>query len=296
MFSHPPFWRLWSGRWRALPDLVIIGAQAGGTTSLYSYLGQHPLIFRAKRREVHYFDFRDDLPLDWYRAFFPLDLSMKLCRVVRSNQAITMESSPTYLVLPAALRRLALTLPQVRLIVLLRDPVHRTYSQYQKSVRRKVESRSFEEAVEFDRRRADEVWARRRHDGQADPDLMPTSYVSISRYDEQMGVMLEMFDPDQVLVVQSEAMFADPQAVVDHVLGFLEMPAFKLADARPFNVGGYDSRISRFVREELRAYFKPKMEHLYELLGVRFDWDDPPRECSIVQSHLPGKPRVIYRR
>ena len=47
--------RVATARFRMLPTFVVIGSQRGGTTSLYEYLIQHPLIMPAQRKEVHYF-------------------------------------------------------------------------------------------------------------------------------------------------------------------------------------------------------------------------------------------------
>src|SRR5262249_50395913 len=56
----------------ALPDFIIVGAQRAGTTSLYSYLVQHPQILYASEKEVHYFDINYERGMDWYRNHFPI--------------------------------------------------------------------------------------------------------------------------------------------------------------------------------------------------------------------------------
>ena len=56
---------------RQPPDFIIIGAQKGGTTSLYRYLTEHPDVGGATKKEVHYFDRNFDKGLGWYLAHFP---------------------------------------------------------------------------------------------------------------------------------------------------------------------------------------------------------------------------------
>jgi hypothetical protein len=56
---------------RLMPDFIIIGAMRGGTTSLYSYLTEHPNIGPAYMKEVHFFDVYFSKGLHWYRAQFP---------------------------------------------------------------------------------------------------------------------------------------------------------------------------------------------------------------------------------
>src|SRR5262245_31104430 len=71
---HGPLglWRRWrASRQRALPAFLIIGTQKGGTTSLYRWLGQHPQVMEATRKEVHYFDINYSKGEGWYRDHFP---------------------------------------------------------------------------------------------------------------------------------------------------------------------------------------------------------------------------------
>src|SRR5262245_19881829 len=63
--------RLISGASRMLPELVILGAQKAGTTSLFNYLSQHPRVRPPIKKEVHYFDLNYAKGLEWYQAHFP---------------------------------------------------------------------------------------------------------------------------------------------------------------------------------------------------------------------------------
>src|SRR5688572_4751100 len=104
-----------------LPSFLIIGVQRGGTTSLYDYLVQHPRIAPAKRKEVHYFDIRYPNGPAWYRKQFSWWLN------VRRN-VMTGEASPYYIFHPAVPDRVRETVPDAKLIVLLREPVARALS------------------------------------------------------------------------------------------------------------------------------------------------------------------------
>ena len=127
----------------ALPDFVIIGAQRSGTGRLYGLLTRHPDVERASVKEVHYFDRPDNFRrgIEWYRRRFP-------ARRRGSQRHITGEATPSYLVDPPVPERIAEAVPEVRLIVLLRDPVARAYSHFHMAYRKGNETRSFEEAVE----------------------------------------------------------------------------------------------------------------------------------------------------
>ena len=122
------FWWLFhriTAPFRALPDFLIVGAQKGGTSSLYAYLAQHPSVLPSFRKEVKFFDCNYFCGHTWYRAHFPLRYKLS-----RGNR-ITGEGTPNYLFHPTALQRLALTLIDVKIIILLRNPADRAYSHYQ---------------------------------------------------------------------------------------------------------------------------------------------------------------------
>ena len=55
---------------RALPSFMIVGAQKGGTSSLFSHMVQHPRIFEPFTKEIHYFDLQFERGERWYRSHF----------------------------------------------------------------------------------------------------------------------------------------------------------------------------------------------------------------------------------
>jgi len=106
----------------ALPDFVVIGGKKCGTIFLYHLLTQHPLVERAAGKEVHFFNRSFDEGIEWYRRCFPTP------RWKDGRRSITGEATPEYLHHPLAPERMAKVIPQARLIVLLRNPVDRAYS------------------------------------------------------------------------------------------------------------------------------------------------------------------------
>src|SRR5437868_6286833 len=112
---------------RLVPDFIIIGAQKGGTTSLYNYLITHPGIAPIYVKEPHFFDTSFSKGLVWYRSHFPTRLEKYYAQHFHKLDFITGEASPYYLFHPLAPERVAKTLPHVKLILVLRNPVDRAY-------------------------------------------------------------------------------------------------------------------------------------------------------------------------
>src|SRR4051812_3844485 len=126
---------------RMTPAFLICGGQRCGTTSLYRALAEHPLVLKAVlHKGVHYFDTSYDRGMAWYKAHFPLQRSADKVSERYGVPAQTFESSPYYMYHPQAAARIAQDLPQARLLVLVRDPVERAYSQHHHEVARSFET------------------------------------------------------------------------------------------------------------------------------------------------------------
>ena len=135
-----------------LPDFIIGGAIKGGTTSFNYYLKQHPQVFMSGFKEPRYFAYEPDNPdhVEGRGLRFPiktLEAYAALFEAAGDNQ-IAGETSPHYLRSPAAPQRIKETIPDVKLIFSLRDPVKRAYSSYWHRVRLGLEDRPVEEVLQ----------------------------------------------------------------------------------------------------------------------------------------------------
>ncbi len=247
---------------RPLPDFLVIGAQKAGTTSLFSYLTTHPHISRPLKKEIHYFDTRWHRHENWYRSHFP----------ATGDGMLTGEASPCYLFYPMAPARVAKLLPDVRLIVLLRDPVARAYSHYQQSRNKGFETCSFEEAVaaEPQRLREDEPLLNG-HPDAGTVAFKKNAYLTRGHYAEQLARWFEEFQREQFHIIKSEAFFADPQQTCSDVFSFLGLPDHAVPSLKVHNPGAYDSKLGN-GDAALRKYFAPHNRALAELLGEDMAW------------------------
>jgi hypothetical protein len=249
---------------RVLPDFVIIGGQRCGTTSLYDSLAEHRIMDASHNKEVHFFDLSFDRGVDWYRAHFPLASKMP--------GRISFEATPNYLASADTPKLMQSVMPDVRLIALLRNPVERTHSSWKLRTYEGSESRSFEEAVEAELAGATMMY----DDVDADGMLllersMHWAYVEKSRYAEHFTRWFESFDRDQILILDSEALFANPAeglARIETFLGVEHDPAIVL----PRTNSTAPSSIEPAFRTYLREYFAPYNDRLEQMTGITFDW------------------------
>ncbi len=261
---------------RILPDFVIIGCQRGGTSSLYTYLGQHPDIAPSLRKETEYLTVRYQLGEDWYRAHFPHRLRRWIMAKL-GRRLLTFEATPDYLLDPRAAARCAEILPDARIVVLLREPGERAFSQYHHNLRLGLESETFETAIELETIRLEE-----------DLDLLAAgtsspikefrnhSYLRRGEYAEQLERWFDVYPREQILVLESERFFAQPADVLEQILEFVGAKHWLPQEFRNYSYLKSDSSGQKRLPEELRAKFDQRFAEpnraLRALLDEEIEW------------------------
>jgi hypothetical protein len=268
-------WQRLTASWRILPDFIIIGANRSGTTSLYQYLIENPQVRWAYKKEVSFFSHGPHFKRGprWYRQFFPSESFIAAERRKGRNMVVG-EGTPYYMFHPLTPGRIATLLPAARLIVVLRNPIDRAFSQYQQSLQAGHETLSFEEALdrEEERLRGTEEWLMA-NEYQNNPAHKYYSYQARGRYAEQLQRWFKHIPRERFLIIKSESLYDRTEQTVGEVLAFLALtpaPAGK-AYSR-FHAGRYEGMLPE-TRRRLREYFVPHNQRLYELLGQNYGWE-----------------------
>lgn len=226
------------GQTRMPVDFIVIGAMRAGTTTLHDTLSRHPDISMARDKETDFFIAEKNLPRgwDWYRGQFD------------PQRPIWGEASPNYSKardfagVPA---RVAQHAPAARLIYVVRDPVARAVSQFQHS------------------------W----HMGllRDKPEDLPGSHeyhslIDISSYARQLDLWHAHFPPEQILIVDFDALLNNPQDQTNRILGHIgarPMPLDALANQ---NSG---QQLSRVPLPLLKLAQGPMRPMLTAIIGPR---------------------------
>lgn len=277
--SRPAFRRfgLATASTRPLPDFLIIGTKRGGTTSLFKYLNRHPNVLPMwpgveNAKKTFYFDDNWDRGERWYRSHFATRGQRDSVLQATGAPAVTGEAAPYYMFHPLVLDRVQQTIPNVRCIVLLRNPVDRIWSHFHERSQH-TETLSFAEALAAeDARLAGEAERIRSQPGYRSDRHDYCSYKARGRYLEHLEPWLNAFGPDQLLVVRSEDMYRDPQATVVNVQRFLGVPVQPPETPHRFNYVPART-MDEDLRAELADYYAPHVSALEERLGRRFNWD-----------------------
>jgi hypothetical protein len=266
---------------RVLPSFLICGGQRCGTTSLYRALSAHPAILKAVlHKGVHFFDVDYARGLSWYRAHFPVRRRVEHIERVHGVAAHTFESSPYYMYHPHAVARIAADLPGVKVVVLVRDPVERAYSQHAHEVARGFEpERDFATALALEAERLRGAHDRLRADPYAyDFAHQHHAYTARGEYIEYLEPMASLLGRGRIHVMDSAEFFTAPRAAYDGVLRFLGLPkptalgaaypVFEQHNARP------RSRLAPDLGAALATHYAPYDARLASWLGAAPSWMD----------------------
>ncbi|CAM3364298.1 sulfotransferase [Nocardioides dubius] len=264
-------WGRATARWRQLPEIVVIGAQRSGTTTLFRMLEEHPELIRPTlSKGTGYFDDSYRHGRRWYAAHFPLRLSARL--LGRGAAVRTFECSGYYLFHPLAAERVAADLPGVQVVVMLRDPVARAYSAHRHERARGFEDLDFAEALAAEDRRLGGEAERLARDPQAVSYAhRHHAYAGRSAYQPQLERWVKALGEDRVHVVEAERLFADPVGEFDALQRRLGLRRHRTSILEAWNArpgAGLDPELEA----RLRRRFAPDDVYVAALIGHEPAW------------------------
>jgi hypothetical protein len=200
-----------------LPNLLILGAAKSGTSSLYTYLDQHPDIFMSGFKEPHFFI--------WEGREYDIQgpgverVGKSVVRDVNSylklfsgakHERVRGEASTGYLHTPGAAERIHAYVPEAKLIAILRSPIDRAYSAFLHAQLKGLEPLAdFEQALREEPKRVADRW------------IGLTLYATVGMYAEQLERYLAVFPCEQVRVYLFDDLVRDPVGVAQDVFRYL---------------------------------------------------------------------------
>ena len=199
-----------------MPNFIVLGAGKAGTQSVYNYLLEHPEIYMSPTKETNFFALNGQPPnfqgppdpinqysianIDAYRALFDC---------VADEKAIG-EISPLYLYSAEAAANIKQTLPEAKLIVILRNPIDRAFSTYLFLRARLTETiTDFSDALNREDSRIEQNWP------------WPWHYKKLGFYHRQLQRYYNLFDSKQIKVYLYDDFRADNIAIMQDMYRFL---------------------------------------------------------------------------
>jgi len=213
------------------PDFLIVGAAKGGTTSLYYYLKQHPQIFFTAVKEPCFFCFSENKPpyIVANDVVFNFKDYQDLFKQKRKEQLVKGEATAMYLYMYedviANIKKYIPNYAELRIVMILRNPADRAFSQYMMNVRDLVEPLTFEQAIEMEGERKQQHW---------NTDFF---YLDRGLYYKQVKAYLEAFK--EVKIYFFEDLLKDSPGLMRDLCTFLKIdPSFEFSLEDRFNISG----------------------------------------------------------
>jgi hypothetical protein len=233
-----------------MPNFLIIGAAKSGTTALYAYLKQHPEIYMSPVKEPRFFAFEGE-PQNYNgpknegerfnrETIFDLTTYLSLFENAKDEKAIG-EASPAYLSRSEkASKRIRHYIPDVKLIVILRQPAERAYSAFLHTVRQGTETNlNFETALALENKRIKHNWESIWH------------HKSLGFYYRQLAPYYEKFDKQQIKIYLFDDLEKNASALVKDIFTFLEV----------------DNSFNPDISERINASGIPRSRWVYDFFG-----------------------------
>ena len=292
-FTWDRFSRKITSSFRMLPSFLILGGSRSGNTSLFAYLTEHPNIMPGSLKAFYFFQYFTNNKTSFYRSQFP----------IKRKNLITCDSTSSYFVHPLIPARVHKLLPSAKLIVILRNPVERAYSEFHYTVALGLElTENFEDVIKSELKRI-EI-------GNKKPELKiettnynhsAFSHLRDGLYVQHLERWLKFFPNEQLLVLHTKDLSTNFDNTLAKTFEFLNLPKYqienrieknKIDKIRPlsghvrniyknidsktrtlFNVQNYPE-IKSETRKFLQDFFRPHNEKLFKMIGKRFDWND----------------------
>lgn len=236
-------------------DFIVCGVQKGGTSAMDAYLRAHPEVCMADQKEVHFFDNEDyfkDRPPDYskYHHYFSPSTKHKVIG----------ETTPIYMYWRDAVPRIWQYNPELKLVVVLRNPVERAYSHWNMERLRGGEHLSFMAALKKEQDRCREALPYQHR---------IYSYVDRGFYLEQLRRIWSFFPRDNTLVLKNEDLRTNALETLNRVFAFLGVSPVDDVAERMVHTNAYEAPISAAEKKYLRSVYEFEIRGLERLLG----WD-----------------------
>ena len=231
------------------------------------YLNQHPNIAGALYDELGYFDDNYHLGVNWYKSLFPTIFTKK--RIQKEHgKFLSFDDTPFYIYNPQVARRIHENFPNAKMILLLRNPIDRAYSNYNLTNFAKL---TFDE---FIKNEIDEI-NNINLDSKDESYLVNDFYEKIlprGFYAKQLEAWYQIFPKEKILIKSSEDFANNTDEVLNQIFNFLEIKQVKIKDTKKHNVRKFPP-MEQKTRDHLIEFFKPYNESLYKLINKKFDWN-----------------------
>lgn len=246
-----------------LPEFLIIGVAKGGTSSLEKTLQKHPEIYMPGF-EINYFELQYKNGLDWYKSHFP------------HKNKINGEKSSAYSYFMDNHQKMSNTLPDAKLILILRNPIDRAYSNWNMRKNNGFLSRHIKEFNQKYKKNGIFI-PNEKFETLIDIYLncffkepicfdFPLDIIHRGYYMDQIDSILDFYHEKQLYITTLDQLHKNPTKVYNEIFNFIGLKNINNIPESKTNIGTYKESISLYAHNELLKLYKEDLEDLYTYL------------------------------
>ncbi len=240
-------------------NFVVAGMQKGGTQALNHFLSQHPEIGIVSPPKIapHFFDIDD-----FFKSGCPNYQTYHDWFTDESLSKVTGDITPIYTYWRPCIERIKVYNPDMKVVVLLRNPVDRAYSHWNMEYNRGNENRQFFLAMLSEPLRRGFF------------DQHPVySYIHRGFYSRQIENLFKYFSKDQCLFIRNEDLKKDHEETLKRVFTFLGVDSTYIPERLAIHQGQYDHPMNSVIARLLRGVFRKDLKKVQALTGINVgDW------------------------
>jgi len=234
-------------------NFLVVGVQKAATTSLDQYLRLNPNVAMPRgKKELHYFDKFENYSkgAGFYQSYFDHV----------SEELVWGECTPIYCYWHGVLEKIYHYNPDIKLIMLLRNPIERAFSHWNMEYKHGRESLDFYDALINEGVRLANM-PNKQH--------RVFSYIDRCRYSTQIKKIWDVFGKDKLLIMKMDDLIEYPKMVMDLVWDFLEVEKIEIKSNFCSYAGDYQKKMTNDEKAFLLKNLKSEILKLEDLL----DWD-----------------------
>lgn len=241
------------------PDYLIIGSMKSGTTILNEFICKHPRVVKAVKKEIHYYTLHPDKGKDWYLSHFP-----------SNSDLLVGEASPTYFDIAYTQtipRLIHADNPNVKLILMIRNPVERAVSHYYhfRNIN-KIQSVIDTGVNDFFDRPYEEMLKQTTGLG-----FYVHQVINFSFYYKKFMTYKAIFPDNQILVLRNCELRDKPYETMNKVYDFLELEMFSCEDF--LKVKYSSGKTSNDLSDSVKAHLDNLFHNDFKSMCVANNWN-----------------------
>lgn len=271
-----------------LPNFLIIGSQKAGTVALLRYLCQHPQII-GRDKEIRFFSTKNyNKGINWYKKQLPIRLK---------KDTLVFEKTPEYFFDPKTPERIYRFNKNIKMILLVRDPVKRAYSSWNhyrkyyysergfkkerliKIIKNEYDICEMKDMLEFLNKT---TYPSFKQSIEEEIELInkkifryAPSFVRQGIYYEPLKRYLKYFEKSQLLVLESKELKSEKKETLTKITKFLKILPFDFSDIQLNDYHKSDYKgdsISNEMIIKLKNFYQPYNEKFFDIIGKRYNW------------------------